>query len=90
MIIVRGNRSTRREELSQFHFVHYKSHMTWTGLEPGPPATNNLSYGTATVHPYYIPNYTLPCGGMKPRLQQSQHHAYFIDKATPLTGREGP
>jgi hypothetical protein len=26
-----------RVKLLQFYFVHHKSHMTWPGLEPGPP-----------------------------------------------------
>jgi hypothetical protein len=37
------------EILPQYRFVHHKSHMTWPGLEPGKPATNRLSYGTASV-----------------------------------------
>jgi hypothetical protein len=32
----RGNWSTQRN-LPQCPFVHYKSHMTWPGLEHGPP-----------------------------------------------------
>jgi hypothetical protein len=36
------------ENLPQRHYVHHKSHMTRPGLEPGTPATNRLSYGTAT------------------------------------------
>jgi hypothetical protein len=34
MKIGRGNRSTRRENLPQRHFVHHKSHMTRPGREP--------------------------------------------------------
>jgi hypothetical protein len=41
------------EDLFQYRFVHHKSHITWPGLEPGPrcgkPATNRLSYGTASL-----------------------------------------
>jgi hypothetical protein len=33
MKIGRGNRSTG-ENLSYFHFVHHKSHMTWPGIQP--------------------------------------------------------
>jgi hypothetical protein len=41
------------ENLSQFHFIHYKSHMTWPDLGSNPwyrggkPVTNRPSYGIA-------------------------------------------
>jgi hypothetical protein len=36
MKIGRGNK-VHGENLPQRHFVHYKSHLTRPGLEPGPP-----------------------------------------------------
>jgi hypothetical protein len=32
-----GETEVLGENLHHRHFVHYKSHMTWPGLEPGPP-----------------------------------------------------
>jgi hypothetical protein len=50
MSIIRGNRSTRRKS-APWYFLHDKSHIIWSGIEPGPPlwetATKCLSYGTA-------------------------------------------
>jgi hypothetical protein len=47
-----------RENLSQCHPFHHKSHMTWPGIEPGyrggKPANKHLSYGT-TFHMLQLP-----------------------------------
>jgi hypothetical protein len=33
----RENQITRGDTLSQYHFVHHKSHMDLPGIEPGSP-----------------------------------------------------
>jgi hypothetical protein len=48
MLIDRGT-EVPGENLLQCHFVRHKSHMTYPGCRGGKPATNRLSYGTATV-----------------------------------------
>jgi hypothetical protein len=45
---VAGETEVLGEKLPQCRFVHHKSHMSRPGLEPGKPATNRLSYGTAS------------------------------------------
>jgi hypothetical protein len=47
-----GETEELRENLPQCQFINHKSHMTWPGLEPGPPCwwepgDYRLSYGMA-------------------------------------------
>jgi hypothetical protein len=43
--IDRGKPKYSGKNLSQCHFVHYKSHMDYPGLRGERPATNRLSHG---------------------------------------------
>jgi hypothetical protein len=44
--------------LSQFHFIHNKSHITSPELEPG-PATNRMSYGAVLQINLLLMSYTV-------------------------------
>jgi hypothetical protein len=52
MKIGRGNRSTRKRNLPQRHFVHHKSHLT--SRRCGKPATNRLSYEVGFLITYVM------------------------------------
>jgi hypothetical protein len=49
------------ENLSQRHFVHHKSYMTWPVPRDGKPVTNRLSYGTASGQLKLVHNAEVLC-----------------------------
>jgi hypothetical protein len=42
-----GQTQVLRENVIQYHFVPYKSHIPWPGRRGGKSKTNSLSYDTA-------------------------------------------
>ena len=40
----RGKPNYSGRKLSQYHFVHHKSHMDWPGIELGPPRLNRFIF----------------------------------------------
>jgi hypothetical protein len=43
------------ESLSQYHFIHHKSHMTYPGIEPGPAVVSQRLTAWAMARPVYSP-----------------------------------
>jgi hypothetical protein len=41
---ISGETEVFGENQPQCHFVHHKSHLTWPGLEPGPPRSEAGDY----------------------------------------------
>jgi hypothetical protein len=56
MILTREKRWNRKKNLSQCHFVHYKSHMDWPGREPGSPQWEASDW---TPEPWHCPTHPM-------------------------------
>jgi hypothetical protein len=66
-MILTGNPKNSEKNLSQYHFVHHRSHWIDLGANPGcrgeKSVTNRLSHGTANmVFPFSFPLMIILCG----------------------------